>query len=67
VSRKEFRFGEAQGGNHPARGLRTRQRHSSRRAEGYLLLGDHDRRLTHRFDDMLRIFDDILRIGGCRN
>ena len=43
-----------------------RQRHSSRRAKGYCLLGDDDRRLTHRFEDMLRIFDDNLRIGGCR-
>jgi hypothetical protein len=67
--RRTLRFQDhrAQGGNHPAGGLRPRQPHGSRRAEGYSLLGDDDRRVTHRFEDMLRIFDELPRVGGRRN
>jgi hypothetical protein len=55
-----------QGSKSPAVGLRKRHRHSSCRAEDYFLLSDDNQRLTHRFHDMLRILDDILRLAGCR-
>jgi hypothetical protein len=50
----------AHGGNDPVDGLRPRQSHGCRRAEGHFLFGDEDRRPAHRRIDMLGIFGDML-------